>query len=70
MFKVTMLYGHPDDARAFEEYYTETHLPLAAMMEGIAKLELTQFRTGLYARRLESEGRQGVSVHCRLEGGR
>jgi uncharacterized protein (TIGR02118 family) len=26
--KVTVLYGHPDDPEAFEEYYANTHMPL------------------------------------------
>lgn len=28
MIKLTVLYGHPDDPEAFEEYYANTHLPL------------------------------------------
>tara|TARA_R110002073_G_scaffold139232_2_gene289376 strand:+ start:152202 stop:152510 length:309 start_codon:yes stop_codon:yes gene_type:complete len=43
MQKLTVLYGHPTDAAAFETYYKENHLPLVATMEGIAKLELTKF---------------------------
>jgi len=43
MFKVTLLYGHPTDSEAFEQYYTETHLPLASKMKGVDKLELTRF---------------------------
>jgi uncharacterized protein (TIGR02118 family) len=43
MIKVTLLYGHPKDAPEFERYYAETHLPLAAKMEGIDRLELTRF---------------------------
>jgi uncharacterized protein (TIGR02118 family) len=43
MLKLTVLYGHPKDAEAFEKYYNEKHLPLAATMEGVAKLELTKF---------------------------
>lgn len=37
MQKLTVLYGHPKDAMAFEKYYKEKHLPLAATMEGVAK---------------------------------
>lgn len=40
--KVTVLYGHPTSAEAFEEYYTGTHLPLAATMKGVARIELTR----------------------------
>lgn len=43
MLKLTVLYGHPKDAEAFENYYSEKHLPLAATMEGVAKMELTKF---------------------------
>jgi uncharacterized protein (TIGR02118 family) len=28
MVKLTVLYGHPDDPDAFEEYYANTHMPL------------------------------------------
>lgn len=28
--KLTILYGHPDDAEAFESYYAGTHMPLVA----------------------------------------
>ncbi|MCG2459249.1 EthD family reductase [Flavobacteriaceae bacterium F89] len=43
MLKLTVLYGHPKDPEAFETYYKEKHLPLAATMEGVAKLEMTKF---------------------------
>lgn len=43
MIKATLLYGHPADPDAFEKYYAETHLPLAAKMPGVDKLELTKF---------------------------
>lgn len=43
MMKVTVLYGHPDDPGAFEDYYASTHLPIAATMKGVAKLEATKF---------------------------
>lgn len=26
--KLTLLYGHPDDPAAFEEYYSNTHMPM------------------------------------------
>src|SRR5215216_6272418 len=28
LVKLTVLYGHPDDPDAFEEYYANTHMPL------------------------------------------
>jgi len=42
MYKLTVLYKHPKDAEAFETYYKNNHLPLAATMEGVAKLALTK----------------------------
>lgn len=46
MIKATVLYGHPMDAGAFEKYYAETHLPIAAKMTGVTKMELTKFLPG------------------------
>ncbi len=43
MYKVTVLYGHPTNTEAFEKYYAETHLPLAAKMKGVIRVELTKF---------------------------
>jgi uncharacterized protein (TIGR02118 family) len=43
MIKVTVLYGNPTDSIAFENYYANTHLPIAAKMSGHEKLELTKF---------------------------
>ncbi len=43
MLKATILYGHPTDPAAFEKYYLEKHLPVAAKMIGVDKLELTKF---------------------------
>lgn len=43
MIKGTVLYGHPKDAGAFEQYYTETHLSLVAKTKGILKAEYTKF---------------------------
>jgi len=43
MLKATILYGHPTDPDAFEKYYAETHLPIAAKMKGVTKVELTKF---------------------------
>lgn len=43
MIKATLLYSHPTDPDAFEKYYAETHLPIAAKMKGVDKLELTKF---------------------------
>ena len=46
MMKVTVLYGHPKSTDEFERYYESTHLPLAAKMEGVDRLELTKFIAG------------------------
>jgi uncharacterized protein (TIGR02118 family) len=46
MLKVTVLYGHPTSSADFEKYYAEIHLPLAAKMQGVARLELTKFVAG------------------------
>jgi uncharacterized protein (TIGR02118 family) len=46
MIKVTVLYGHPKDAGAFEKYYEATHMPLVGAMKGIAKAELTKIDSG------------------------
>lgn len=43
MIKLTVLYGHPTDASTFEDYYANTHLPLAASMKGFEKVEMTKF---------------------------
>lgn len=43
MVKLVVMYGHPENAEAFEEYYSETHLPIAAQIKGVDKVELTRF---------------------------
>jgi uncharacterized protein (TIGR02118 family) len=43
MMKLAVLYGHPLNTDEFESYYVRTHLPLAAKMPGVARLELTKF---------------------------
>ncbi|MEO7048679.1 MAG: EthD family reductase [Ferruginibacter sp.] len=42
MIKLTVLYGQPTEPTSFEKYYSETHLPIAAKVQGISKLELTK----------------------------
>lgn len=42
MMKLSVLYGEPKDAAAFEKYYAETHLPLAGRMQGVNKIELSK----------------------------
>lgn len=41
MVKLTLLYGHPADAVAFESYYANTHLPLAATITGVRRAEFS-----------------------------
>ena len=43
MIKATILYGHPVDPAAFEEYYAVHHAPIAAQMKGLERMELTKF---------------------------
>jgi uncharacterized protein (TIGR02118 family) len=35
MYRLTVLYGHPDDPAEFDRYYREVHLPLARKMKGL-----------------------------------
>jgi len=46
MMKVTAIFGHPTRAEEFEKYSKDTHLPLAAQMRGIARIEFTKFVAG------------------------
>jgi len=43
MMKVTALYHHPKSLVDSERYYSDTHLPIAARMQGLERLELTKF---------------------------
>lgn len=45
--KLTILYGHPTDAAAFEKYYAETHLPIAAKITGFTRTELSKILPGI-----------------------
>jgi uncharacterized protein (TIGR02118 family) len=42
MVKLTVLYGHPRDPEAFERYYAQTHMPIAAKMTTIRRFELSK----------------------------
>lgn len=35
MYRLTVLYGHPDDPAEFQRYYHEVHIPLARKMRGL-----------------------------------
>ena len=39
MIKLTVLYGHPTEPVAFEDYYLNTHVPIVAAIEGFEKKE-------------------------------
>lgn len=39
MVKIVVLYGAPSDPDAFEDYYANTHLPLAATMPNVRRFE-------------------------------
>lgn len=39
MFKVTVLYGEPVDSTAFENYYFDQHLSIAAGIPNVARVE-------------------------------
>lgn len=39
MVKVTVLYGHPADPEAFEDYYADTHVPIAAKIPDVQRFE-------------------------------
>ncbi|MGI8634513.1 MAG: EthD family reductase, partial [Segetibacter sp.] len=45
MYKVTVLYEHPEDEVFFEEYFKEQHLPLARKMPGVSRIEITKFQS-------------------------
>ena len=44
--KVTVLYSHPTSPEQFEKYYATVHMPIAAKMKGLERLELTKFIGG------------------------
>jgi len=42
MVKLTVLYGQPKDAAAFEKYYAQSHMPLAQKVQGVRRVELAK----------------------------
>ena len=40
MYRMTVLYGRPEDPEAFDRYYREVHIPIAAEM-GLTRWTLT-----------------------------
>ena len=39
MIKAAALFGHPEDPDAFEEYYTNTHLPLVRKIPNLQRFD-------------------------------
>ena len=39
MVKITVLYGHPTDPAAFEQYFNERHVPLVEQMPNLRRFE-------------------------------
>ncbi len=46
MIKVTVLYGHPADPKAFDSYYLNEHLVIVARMKKVVRAEITKFLSG------------------------
>ncbi len=44
MVKLTVLFGNPKDSEAFEEYYSNRHLPLAAKLPNVQRFESGRVR--------------------------
>ena len=42
MVKLTVLYGQPKDAAAFERYYLDTHTPIALKVKGVRRFEIAK----------------------------
>ncbi|WP_024806243.1 EthD family reductase [Nocardia sp. BMG51109] len=40
MYRLTILYGHPDDPAQFDDYYWNVHIPIAKKMVGLKKWTL------------------------------
>ena len=57
--KLTVLYGHPEDPRAFEEYYANTHMPMVPKIPNLRRFE---------AARVAGEGGSEPPYHRTFEG--
>ena len=42
MVKMSVIYGHPTDPAAFERYYAETHMPIAAKIQVLRRIEFSK----------------------------
>lgn len=51
MYHLCVLYGQPDDPQAFDDYYQDTHIPIAKQMRGLTRwttTKLTAVADGYY----------------------
>lgn len=48
MYRMTILYGTPDDPVGFRRYYTDTHIPIARRMKGLTAWNLSWLEGGSY----------------------
>lgn len=46
MYQLTVLYHHPADPQAFDEYYGATHTPLAKALPGLQRLTVSRPEPG------------------------
>ena len=44
MIRLLVLYGHPKDPQAFDQYYQEAHVPIAKRMKGLKKWTIGKVR--------------------------
>lgn len=42
MVKLSVLYGQPSDPEAFERYYADTHVPIAAKIPDVQRFEASR----------------------------
>jgi len=42
MVKLTVLYGHPDDPDAFEDYYADTRMPMVRKIPDLLRYEAAE----------------------------
>ncbi|SEE21020.1 EthD family reductase [Ruania alba] len=42
MYRVSVLYGHPENPEEFDSYYEKVHIPLAQRMPGLVRWTLTK----------------------------
>lgn len=54
MYRVSVLYGTPNDPQAFTDYYNTTHIPIAKKMKGLTGWNLT------WIDRSDNEGLPGI----------